>query len=881
MPHRALTWLRSLFLRRRQEREMGEEMGQHIERATSRLMTRGMSQAEAERQAHREFGNMAYIQETARDARGHRWVESVAQDLRYALRQFGRSPLSTVSMMVILSLGIGSSTGLFTLLNSLLTQPPPGVAQQDGLVRIRGRAPDGSDGTRPMSYPEVAALAAQQGTFSAVSGYTSDDVVLHLESEEVFSGLGWYVSPDYFDVLGVRPALGSPLPAAADAENTLVAIISDDMWREHFSSSADVIGRGIRVNGLPVTIIGVAPPRFQGIAGNPGPRVLWLPLQARATTNGHGAAFLSSRDSALFRAVATLAPGATLARANATVRGVAQQYLRQGTPTGSAAAADVVPLLDSNNNYPSYNGELVAGLFFGTLCLLIVLVTCANVSALLTGIAATRRREIAVRLTMGASRARVVRQLLVESVALAIGAGTIALAVTTAVLVVAQRKITDFTVVLDWRMAAWTLGAALLTAVLFGMAPALHATRLSLAGVLKDSANAVAGSRSPLQRLLVVVQVAVTQPLLVMVVAMVVGGAAQLRHSTDTQLNERLTLMSFDIQAGSVHPDVRRAEVLAATEQVRGLSGVVDVVPIVYGAVRYDVVVHADDRVGAAGTEAIQLSGRYAAPGYFGLRNIRLVAGREFTRDDEDAVIIDAHLARELWGTSSPIGRRFIPTAENGASSTPLAIVGVIDPPGAAQQAEGPRSVYVHETPVSPSWIMIRTQGDALPMLRTFREAATAAAPALPVGDVTTVAQNEAEARLNVMTLVMITGGGALMALALAALGLYAVVAQSVKQRRREIGIRSALGADHLRVSGLFFRRGLRLSLIGLAMGLPFGVFAVSWLMQDSDGLLTTTSLSIATLLVAAAVVMVASLASWIPARAAARVDPVQALRLD
>jgi predicted permease len=882
MPHRLMSWLSSLFLRRRQEREMGEEMGQHIERSTSRLMARGLSQAEAECQAHREFGNMVYLQETARDARGSRWVESIGQDLRYALRQFVRTPLATVSMMVILSLGIGSSTALFTLLNSMLTQPPPGVAERDGLVRIRGRAPDGSYNARPMSYPEVAALASQQGTFSAVGGYVGHDVVLKLESDEVYSGLGWYVTPEYFDVLGVVPVLGSQLPDAAAADNALVAIISDDVWREHFSSSADVVGRGIRVNDVPVTIIGVAPPRFQGVAGNSDQRMLWMPVQARGITNGHGAAFLSSRDSAMFHAVAQLAPGATLARAGQAARGVARQYLPQRVPAGSAEAADVVPLLQGNATPSNDDGFLMAGIVFGTLCLLIVLVTCANVSALLTGIAATRRREIAVRLTMGASRARVVRQLLVESVALALGAGAIALAVTTAVLVVAQRRLDDFTVMLDWRMGAWTLGAALLTAVLFGMAPALHATRLSLAGVLKESANAVAGSRSVLQRLLVVTQVAVTQPLLVMVVAMVVGGVAQLRNQPDAQLNERLTLMGFDISAGNVDPDVRREEVQAVAEQMRRLPGVVDAVPVVYGQFSYDVVVHPDDRAGAAGTEVMKLNGQYAAPGYFALRNIPLVAGREFTRDDEGAVIVDATLARELWGNVSPVGRRFVPAADDAASSSPLVVVGVVEPLRrfTAQQAPS-RNVFVHETGVSPSSIMIRTQGPALALLRTFRETATAAAPLLPVSNVTTVAQNDAAARGNVIELAVIVGGGGLLALALAALGLYAVIAQSVKQRRREIGIRSALGADHSRVSALFFRRGLLLAMIGSAIGLPIGVLAVSFLMQGADGLLSTTNLPLAILLVVTAVLAVASLASWMPARSAARVDPVQALRLD
>jgi len=879
MLQRVRMWLSALLLRRRQEREMGEEMGQHIERATSRLMERGLTRAEGERQAHREFGNMVFIQETARDARGGRWVESIGQDLRYAMRQFARTPLSTVSMMIILSLGIGASTALFTMINSMLTQPPPGVSARDGLVRVRGRMPDGSDGLRPMSYPEVAALAAQRGTFSRVAGYTGDDVVLELEAAEVYSGLAWYVSPEYFDVLNVRPALGAPLPAAPGADNALVALISDDMWREHFSSSAAVVGRVIRVNDVPVTVIGVAPADFGGVAGNGGPRILWLPLQARGMTNGHGAAFLGSRDSTLFQTVAQLAPGATMERAAQVAAGVARQFL-PADYSGIAATSDVVPLLDGNTEYSSDNDLFFEGVILGTLCLLIVLVTCSNVSALLTGMAATRRREIAVRLAMGASRGRVVRHLLVESAALAIGGGVIALTVTTMVLLFVRRTM-DVPLIIDWRMGAWTLGVALFTAVLFGMAPALHATRLSLAHVLKESANAVSGSRSLLQRVLVVVQVAVTQPLLVMVVALLVGGVVQLRDRSNAALNERLTAMSFDTQAGSAPADVRRTEVNDVIARIRSLPGVVDVVPVVYGGVGHEVVVHPDDRAGAAASEVIHLWGQYAAPGYFALYDRRMLAGREFTRDDENAVIIDAVLARELWGAANPIGRRFQPVADSGAAATPLVVVGVVEPLPSAPRDEPSRSIYVHTANVAPSSIRIRTQGPALPMLRTFRETATAAAPRLPIAGVVTIAESEAEALDDVMDLAMIATGGALMALGLAALGLYAVIAQSVQQRRREIGIRSALGADHTRVSALFFRRGVWLSVIGTALGLPAGVAFVWFMKQGADGHLSTTSIPLTAVLVATAVVIVASLASWIPARNAARVDPVQALRLD
>jgi predicted permease len=874
---RSRAWWRALLLRRRQEREMREEMDQHIERAVERLLARGLAPAEAERQAHREFGNMDWIRENARDARGHRWIETLAADVRYALRQFRRTPLSAFAMMLILSLGIGASTGLFAVLHSMRTQPPPGVERDDALVRIRGIG--GPFRYRQLSHPEVRSYAALGDVFDGVAAYGSASLLLrHRDAADVVTARGEFVSDVYFDLLGVRPALGTGLPRVARPEDALTAVINYAMWQSAYGGRTDVIGEVVHLNDVPVTIVGVAPRDFAGVRGGRAPpRLLWLPLEARIHVAAAGPAFLSSADSTMFHAVARVRPGVALAHADAVARAVGARYMRSQDGT---VASDVVPLLHENQNPGNDDAFVMLAAVFGTLCLIILLITCTNVSTLLAGMAAVRRREIAVRLTLGAGRPRVVRQLLVESSVLALGAGLIAFVVTTIVLrAVAER--TGEVLVVSWPAAVWTAGIALVAALIFGLAPALHATRLGVADVLKDSAASITGSRSMLQRVLIVLQVMVTQPLLVALAALLVGGAAELRARSNSPVRERLVTLEFSTWAGNATREERRADWAALADRIRGMPGVVGAVALSNGYRIETVVVHPADRITDRAASPLRLRGEFAAPGYFALTGIPLVSGREFDERDDGAIIIGADLARSLWGSANPIGRRFVRASGDAvADSAAFTVVGVVDDAVAgASTTSGRERVFVKVPEDVGSILLVRTVPPATSMFPAFRSVAAEAAPSVPLAGIRTLAQEEAEMLRFLMRMGSAAAVGGLLALFLAAFGLYAVISHAVRQRQREIGIRTALGADRARVARMFFRSGLGLSALGLALGLPLSVFTLHVLTAQSG--LPPTDLTAVSALVAIAVIVVAAAASWLPARAAARVDPLEALRVE
>ena len=434
-----------------------------------------------------ERGRQAEMAAYPRHVRGARGIESVIADLRFGLRLFERKPFSTLTMVVVLALGIGFNTALFVFVYSLVNSPPPGVVRDESLVRIRGinqRAPGYTTG-REFSYPEYREYAAQPGLFTAVAAWTSSDVVLDVggREEHLLSGAATYVTANYFLVLGVRPIVGAGLPDVPAPP--LVAVISHVVWERHFGLAPDVVGKTLKVNGFPVTIVGVAPRRFAGARTGGSQVRVWLPLSARPLLQRTPTSDLVSYDSAVFGLVARLAPGIDVSQTLPTVQAIAALSAQQTTRVLSGTpSTDVVTLLADNYFPPS--GETSDGIGRAAslmIPLLILSITCTNVSALLAGLAVARRREIAVRLSLGAARSRIVRQLVTESVLLALAAGALGLFVIWVLLSVFDSSVADVQIVLDWRGLLFTFGFAVATGIVFGISPALHATRLALSDV--------------------------------------------------------------------------------------------------------------------------------------------------------------------------------------------------------------------------------------------------------------------------------------------------------------------------------------------------------------------------------------------------------------
>jgi predicted permease len=503
-----------------------------------------------------------------------------------------------------------------------------------------------------------------------------------------------------------------------------------------------------------------------------------------------------------------------------------------------------------------------------------------------------------VRLALGAGRRRIVRQLVTETVMLAMAAGALGLFVIWLLLRLFDASIPDLAIEIDWGGLAVTFSLALTAGVLFGFAPALHATRLALQDALKDSAGVAVARRLRLQSWLVVAQIAFTQPALLTMGALLLEMRSDLRDLSAQPHADRLIELHFNVNPRYGPLDDAREQTLVRLQERLASA------PGVAGVVRqenddsFDVDVHPADTVpGLELASPLQVRGIAAPAGYFPLMRLPFVRGRDFDaaeRSQDGAIVIGSRLARRLWGGADAIGRRVVSTSPTMRGIRTFTIVGVVDDgttgardgeqhpgrhpelPGTRRDGERIFMSRVHTT----SHLLVRTHGPAEQVLPTIRQAAADEAPALPVVAARTLAAVEAAERRSVVTAITAAGGTGALALLLSAIGLYAVVAFAVGQRVREIGIRTALGAESRQVVRLFVRRGLSLSLFGLVIGLLLGIGGVRAISAVQGNEPPTGILGLSALVVVC-VIGVALLASWIPARGAARIDPLAALRVE
>jgi predicted permease len=890
-PFRAL--YRGIFRRAEIERDMHEEMAAHLDRAVERLKRRGLSDAVAREAARREFGNVAFLQEQARDVRGGQWIETLLRDVRFAFRYFARTPLTAITLVLVLALGIGVNSALFSILQALMLRPAPAMPADDALVRIRGTTfsrTAGSLQSRGLSMLEIEDLATRTSTFKAVAAYATDELVFDAsDGTDPRVVRGHFVTPNFFSTIGVRPVLGPGLPIGPTGDapgRELAVVIGHRLWEQIGGDSA-AIGRVVRLNNVPVRIVGVAPPGFQGPVIESGNPVFWMLVAARAPLTRSTSHALASRDSALFDAVGRLTPGTRVEQANAVVRVVATGWApTQKQPDENVEhSSDVVGLRGFTEVTNRGEVALVIALV-GTGGLLVLLVVCTNVSALLVGAAVARRREVAIRLSLGASRPRLIRQLLTETSLIALAGGALGLTLYWWIIRLVVWLVGDIPIGPDLGTVAFTAVAALGTGIVFGLSPALHATRLDVATALKSSGGGVS-SRSRLQRGFIVAQIVLTQPLLVgiaMVIGVVTGEATgHVRNA----LNEQIIHVQFGMYGGAGSRAERVGRVAEVMERVGGLPGVEQVIPQAAAFDIGDWRVHRADRgSGPRAQETVTAHLEGAAPGYFAFQNIRMARGRDLVAADtagkEMAVVIDSDLARGFWGGEDPIGKRLEMTSRRYKEEQRAAVVvGVFDTTSAPFRGAG--RVYTAD---GSRWrkdvYLVRTRGPGAIVIPAIRQLTRTELPDVPIygNGVATLAQLDLIERSEVMQISAGATAGGLVALLLASIGLYGVVALAVRQRHREIGVRVALGARPQQVIGMFFLSGVRLSMVGIVLGLPLSVLAL-YLLASQFAESMPLNMPIVGLAIALTVVAVASLASWIPARRAAVVDPLVAMRAE
>jgi predicted permease len=911
---RARLWLRSLFLRRRLEAEMQHEMAAHLDQATDRLVARGLSPTEARAAAIREFGNMTYLKEEGRRARGTRWVEALAADSRFAIRHFRRNPGATLTILIVLAIGMSISTALFSFMHAYATQPPLGVPVSDDLVRIRGRQLTTSNvRLRRLSLEELQEYQGLTSHFAAVAGYVDNGVTIAVDSDpgRAESGAATFVTPNYFDVLDVRPVIGVGLPRAdtAQAEPQLIAVVSYDVWARFFARSPSAIGATLTVDGVRVTIVGVAPPRFAGLREEPhvsyvapvsGEMKVWMPIASRPlVVPGRLQPGIRT-----FGAVARLAPGTDAQRATAAVqviaeRGTAAIERTQAPRAQRRIGADVVPLLATNGSPQDDDEAFGMSVVAAVLGTLILLVTCTNVSALQTGLALVRRREIAIRLSMGASRRRIVRQLLTETIILATLAGAAALGLVWLIRRVLVTRLPGLPVeiAVNGPALAFVFGLALVVGTVFGLSPALHATRITVSSALKDSTAALAAPRVRLQRGLVVAQIALTQPLIVALGITVLTVWEEYRGLGLNESAEQIVSMRLRpaaVQQQDSAPPQWAGEIRALRDRLLStpsIEAAVQDLRRTLGLGTYTV--HPDDRIGTASDRLPVLSAPMVAPGYFGVMGMRLMLGRDFAESDqtppqeqrrvEVPVVIGSDLASALWGAANPLRRRLQPAVDSESDLPTLTVVGVVEQPrdrSGSATSDGYRVFLPPASAVAASSLsmLIRTSGDARSLIPTIRGVVEQGTSRLAIADTRTIADLELETRDMFTLAAKALGTAGFLILFLAAVGLFAVVSFAVGQRTSEIAVRMAVGARGGQIVGKFMGEGVRLGIIGFALGLPLSLMAKPIMPTAGPAEMPIGGIAVAAGIV---VLAVALAATWVPARRAAGVDPARVLRRD
>ena len=872
-----------LFNRHRRDRDLAAELETHLQMHIADNLHAGMDPPEARRQALLRLGGLEPTKESYRDQASLPWLEMLGQDLRFGGRILLRAPAFTVVALLTLALGVGATTAMFSVVNGVLLLPLP-YQHSDRLVRVYESEP--RFGTTSVAYPNFLDWKRMATSFQRLAAFRSEDVNLtglgepeYLRSQQV--------SAEFFPLLGITPLMGRVFSEAEDRPGGApVTVITYGFWQQHLGGDPNVLGRALTLSGKQYTVIGVLPSNYWFQRTAP----LYLPLGQADPS------FLTDRSQHPGLAVVgRLKDGATVAQADAEMRAIAARLAQQYPQTNGGHEAVARPLKD----------DLVGGsrrtlyLLLGAVSL-VLLIACANVASLLLARSAGRTREFAVRVALGARRGRLIRQLLTESLLLALlsgGLGVLCAALTTQA---ALKKLPETlpraqTIGVDARVLWFALAASLLTGLLFGLAPVLFGARGEAQDALKEGGRG-GSARHGVQNVFVAAEFAVAMMLLI-------GAGLMVRTlsrlwSIDPGFAPRHVLtmqVALSPQALKSAAGIRLA-FSQLVERVQALSGVraaaiTSLVPL------SDSDSEVDYWMGAAPSappEQLRLAMFFVTTaGYKDAMKIPLLRGRFFNDQDTTSsprvVVIDDVFARERFAGQDPVGQR-ISLRVVGT----VQIIGVVghvkhwglDADATAKSAR--EEIYFPLTQVPDQFmqqgasglsVVVRSDADPLSMVDAVRGQVMGAQRDQPVFNVATMDQIIEASQARRRFAMLLLGGFAAIALALAGIGIYGVISYSVAQRRHEIGIRMALGAMRSDVVAMIVRQGLALCLAGVGIGLAAALALTRLLATLLYGVNPADVVTFSA--VTAILAVVALLASYIPARRATRVDPMVALRYE
>jgi macrolide transport system ATP-binding/permease protein len=890
--------LQNLQLAPMREAAIVEELAQHLDDYYAELLAGGASEAEAYHQTLLELNESELLARELRcverqfapepimlgTTRRTKMIADLWQDLRFGARMLLKQPGFTLIAVVTLALGIGANAGVFSLVNTVLLRPLP-IAQPERVFEITPLRAGADVGA--ISYPVYKDLRDRNEVLEGLAAYLFAAMSLSQsgQNERLW---GYLVSGNYFELLGVRAVQGRMFTPAEDRVPGAhaVAVLSYSCWQRRFGGNPQVVGQTITLNNYSFTVVGIAPPEFNGTVLIYTPEI-YVPLNM-AKQLDPGSNWLEKRASGSLLTLGRLKPNVTVAQAKTALDALAVQ-LRREQPNDEdvrfsfAPPGLIVPLLR--------NATLTfAGVLLGIVGL-VLLIACTNLANLLLARAARRRKEIAVRLALGASRWRLLRQLLTESVMLALAGGALGwlLAWWMVALVKAFKPPVDFPLAvdlkLDWRVLVFTLFVALLTGVLFGLLPAWQATKPDLLPALKDDAGSSVARRAWLRNTLVVAQVTLSLVLLAGAGLIVrslqqvqtVGPGFDIEQTVTAAVD--LNMQGYDRARGQAF----QKQLLARIEALPGVRAASFIGQLPLSLNYSSSGIYAEGQPFTRSADLPEILTDEVWPRYFETMGIPLLQGRDFTpqddREEARPVIVNESFTRRFFPGQSALGKRL---SLGGPPEPFWEIVGVVRDSKYFSLGEAPQPfVYF---PLLRNYsgevaLVVRTSGDPQSLLNTIHHEVRQLDAKLPVLDAKTMREHMRLSLFPLRTSAWVAGSFALLALLLAGLGIYGVMSYAVSQRTRELGIRMALGAQARDVLRLVIRQGLLLALVGLGLGLA-GALALTRLMTSVlVGVSTTDAITFisVTLLLAAVVV----LACYVPARRATKVDPLVALRYE
>ena len=867
------SFCRNLVRRDQVDEALDEELTSYTRMLADEKERAGLERSEAHRAALLEIGGVTQVRENVRRARAGAALDTLRTDLRYAIRSLARSPVFTVTAVLCLALGIGTNAGVFSLVDTIL-HPRFGFAASEDLVVLRSSRPTHGIPTQDVSYPDFTAWRDQATTFDGMAAQASLSVTLAAPQGSI-QAVAAAVSWQLFTVLGTRPAIGRDFRADDDRPGAPgMALLGHDIWTDQFGADSAIIGTTIGINDRQHTVIGVMPPRFRF----PENTALWIPLAPIADENARG-----SRSLGVF---ARLAPGVSQERATLELQAIAARLAAAYPATNTAWTARLVPLTEYLG---SEEGLLSALAMMGAVTFLL-LIACTNVANLMLARGSARRREIAIRFALGASRGRTIRLLLVESMTLAALSGILGIGVASVSLRLLDAALPAASVpyYIDWQIDTSALlyitSIALGTAIAFGLVPALLVSGGDLQDPLKEGQRSTGIGRRParFRNSLVVLEVALS---LILVV-----GATLFARTLKNLANadpgfETASLLSLRVNL----PGPRYADASSRTRIVDELVTRMEALPGVASAAAtstgYVGGFYGGGTVEGANGPAYDIRWTSVTPHWFLTLNIPILQGRGFTpsegQDRAQVAIVNQSMANRVWPNENPVGHRFRFVED---SALPwLTVVGVArDVHGVRPRARQQALVflpYPYATPRTVSILVRTATSEPLAGVPGIRRAVRESDPALPIFEIQTMEELRRLAYAETTVLGGIFSVFGFIALSLAAIGVYGVIAYGVTQRTHEIGVRMALGARRVDVLGMFVGQGLRLATLGLVIGLA-GTFALTRVLRGMlFGVSTTDPVSFT--VGAVLLLLVAVAATWAPAWRAAHRDPARILRAE